>query len=224
MKNKKKNNKLNDIYNTNESNFLTVLRKDAFKLDDNTKIELIEENIKQIMLTLGLDLDNESLKDTPSRVAKMYINEIFSGLKKENKPSLTVFKNNYKYNEILIEKNISVNSICEHHFLPFIGKAHVAYISTGKIIGLSKINRIVDYYAKRPQVQERLTVQVLQEMKKTLETDDVAILIESKHLCVSMRGIKDANSTTITAKYSGKFNSTNYKNEFLGYINKDVKK
>jgi GTP cyclohydrolase I len=167
------------------------------------------------MQTLGLDLQDDSLKETPERVAKMYVKEIFSGLNPNNKPEITTFENKYQYNKMLIEKNISLYSYCEHHFVPIIGKVHVAYISKGKVIGLSKINRLVQYYSKRPQVQERLTVQIAEAMKKATGTEDVAVLIDAVHLCVASRGIKDTNSSTITSDYSGKFINEEVKNEFL---------
>jgi GTP cyclohydrolase I len=178
----------------------TPLREDAFLLSDEDKVEIIEGHFKHIMLTLGLDLNDDSLKGTPNRVAKMYVKEIFSGLNPKNKPKISVFDNKYNYNQMLVEKNINLNSSCEHHFLPIMGKAHVAYIPTGKVIGLSKINRIVDFYAKRPQVQERMTVQIAYELKKILDTEDVAVVIEAKHMCVSSRGIQDESSTTLTAE------------------------
>jgi GTP cyclohydrolase I len=200
------------------SNPETPLRIDAFDLDDDIKIELITKKFKDIMDILGLDLTDDSLKDTPKRVAKMYVKEIFSGLNPANKPVIALFENKYQYNDMVLEKNITFYSNCEHHFVPIIGKAHVAYISNGKVIGLSKLNRIVDYFAKRPQVQERLTVQIANELKQILKTDDVAVMIDAKHLCVSMRGVKDESSTTVTAHYSGKFQDEKVKNEFLSYI------
>jgi len=201
----------------------TPLREDAFILTDEDKVEIIEGHFKQIMLTLGLDLNDDSLNGTPYRVAKMYVNEIFKGLNPENKPKISVFENKYNYSQMLVEKNINLNSSCEHHFLPIMGKAHVAYISTGKVIGLSKINRIVDYYAKRPQVQERLTVQIANELKKILNTEDVAVVIDAKHMCVSSRGIQDESSTTLTAEYHGKFKNEKVKEEFLRYLSFDPK-
>jgi GTP cyclohydrolase I len=196
----------------------TPLRKDAFDKDDTLKIELIQKHFTEIMHILGLDLTDDSLKGTPNRVAKMYVKEIFSGLNPANKPKVRLFENKYQYNEMLIEKDITLYSYCEHHFVPIIGKAHVAYISAGKVIGLSKINRLVEYFAKRPQVQERLTVQIAEALKEVLQTEDVAIVIDSAHLCVSSRGIKDTASTTITAHYSGKFKEDQTKNEFLAFI------
>jgi len=200
------------------SNPNTPIRIDAFDLDDDLKIELISKKFKDIMDILGLDLTDDSLKDTPKRVAKMYVKEIFSGLNPANRPVIALFDNKYKYDEMVLEKNITFYSNCEHHFVPIIGKAHVAYISNGKVIGLSKLNRIVEYFAKRPQVQERLTMQITNELKKILNTEDVAVVIDAKHLCVSMRGVKDESSTTITASYSGKFKEDSVKNEFLSHI------
>lgn len=196
----------------------TPLVADAFEKTDQEKIELIEKNVKHIMETLGLDLSDDSLKGTPKRVAKAYVNEIFSGLHPENKPKMSVFDNGYKYGEMLVEKNITVYSTCEHHLLPIIGRAHVAYISNGTVIGLSKMNRIVDYYAKRPQVQERLTLQVVEELQKALGTKDVACVIDAKHLCVNSRGIRDIESSTVTSEFGGKFKDPAVKKEFLDYI------
>lgn len=196
----------------------TPLREDAFLLDDDTKIEMIEKHFKSIMEIMGLDLKDDSLKGTPKRVAKMYIKEIFSGLDPANKPLAKLFDNKYKYSQMLVEKNITLYSSCEHHFVPIIGKAHIAYISSGKVIGLSKLNRIVQYYSQRPQVQERLNIQIANELKRVLETEDVAVVIDAAHLCVSSRGIKDTESTTITAEYGGKFLEMETRNEFLKYI------
>lgn len=196
----------------------TPMRKDAFDLSDEEKINSIEGKFREIMETLGLDLADDSLQGTPHRVAKMFVNEIFYGLNPDKKPKISVFDNKFKYGEMLVEKNINMNSTCEHHFLPIVGKAHVAYISNGEVIGLSKINRIVDYYARRPQVQERLTVQIANELKMILKTDDVAIVIDAKHMCVSSRGIQDESSSTITAEYSGKFKDKSVREEFLRYL------
>lgn len=196
----------------------TPMRTDAFELDDETKIELIADRFKEIMEILGLDLDDDSLGGTPQRVAKMYVKEIFKGLNPANKPDARMFENKYKYQEMLVEKNISFFSNCEHHFVPIWGKAHVAYISSGKVIGLSKLNRIVQYYARRPQVQERLTRQIAEELKKVLQTEDVAVLIDANHMCVMSRGVEDTGSSTITVEYSGKFKDVDTKNEFLKYI------
>ena len=185
----------------------TPMKKDAFKISDEKKKEKIAGLFKEIMDVMGLDLTDDSLQGTPQRVAKMYIDEIFSGLNPANKPKVALFENKYKYNQMLVEKNITFYSNCEHHFVPIIGKAHVAYISSGKVIGLSKLNRIVQYYAKRPQVQERLTNQIAEELKGILGTEDVAVIIDAKHLCVSSRGVKDDTSTTVTSYFGGKFNT-----------------
>jgi len=200
----------------------TPLREDAFEISDDKKIQAIEEDVAHILHTLGMDLTDDSLKGTPRRVAKMFVKEIFGGLNPAKKPSPSTFDNNYKYGEMLVEKNITVYSTCEHHLLPIIGKAHVAYISNGNVIGLSKMNRIVDYYAKRPQVQERLTMQVVQELQKALETEDVACVIDAKHLCVNSRGIRDVASSTVTAEYGGVFKDEAVKREFLDYIKLDT--
>jgi len=197
------------------SNIETPLSPGAFMLNNDEKKEKISYHFSKIMETLGLDLTDDSLKGTPLRVAKMYVDEIFYGLDPENKPRPTLFDNNYHYDEMLIEKNIKVHSYCEHHFVPIIGKAHVAYKSNGKVIGLSKINRIVDYYSRRPQVQERLTIQIAHELKKVLETEDVAVIIDSAHMCVITRGIQDVDSTTITSSYHGDFKEPETKTEFL---------
>jgi len=185
----------------------TPMKKDAFKLSDEEKKDKIESLFTEIMDVMGLDLTDDSLKGTPKRVAKMYIEEIFSGLNPVNKPKIALFDNKYQYNQMLVEKNITFYSNCEHHFVPIIGKAHVAYISSGKVMGLSKLNRIVQYYAKRPQVQERLTNQIAEELKEILQTEDVAVIIDAKHLCVSSRGIKDETSSTVTSYFGGKFNT-----------------
>ncbi len=196
----------------------TPMRADAFSLSDQEKIEQISEKFADIMHILGLDLTDDSLSGTPKRVAKMYVQEIFKGLNPANKPVARTFDNKYGYREMLIEKNINLNSTCEHHFLPIIGHAHVAYMSNGKVIGLSKINRIVEYYAKRPQVQERLSRQIAEELKAALDTEDVAVIIEAKHLCVSSRGIEDESSSTITADYHGAFLDSKVRDEFLALL------
>lgn len=196
----------------------TPLRQDAFEMDDDLKMELIENHFREIMNVLGLDLNDDSLSGTPQRVAKMFVKEIFAGLNPENRPDIKLFENSYKYNEMLIEKNITFYSNCEHHFVPIIGKAHVAYISSGKVIGLSKLNRLVQYYAKRPQVQERLTMQIAEDLKVTLGTEDVAILIDAVHLCVSSRGVQDTNSSTITSHFSGKFKNESTRAEFIRLV------
>jgi GTP cyclohydrolase I len=197
----------------------TPMKKDAFEVSDEEKIKKIEFHFTEIMETLGLDLNDDSLKGTPNRVAKMYVQEIFSGLNPANMPKEALFDNKYQYNQMLVEKDITFYSNCEHHFVPIFGKAHVAYISNGKVIGLSKLNRIVQYFSKRPQVQERLTIQIATELQKVLNTQDVAILIDAKHLCVSSRGVQDHNSATVTSFYGGKFKEENTRQEFLKYIN-----
>jgi GTP cyclohydrolase I len=201
----------------------TPMREDAFVLNDDEKIERVKANIREIMLTLGLDLDDDSLNGTPNRVAKMFVKEIFGGLHPKRKPKSSTFKNKYKYGEMLVEKNITLYSTCEHHLLPIVGTAHIAYISNGTVVGLSKMNRIVDYYAKRPQVQERLNIQIVRELQKVLDTDDVACVIDAKHLCVNSRGIRDIESSTVTAEYGGKFKDEAVRREFLDYINLDTK-
>jgi GTP cyclohydrolase I len=191
------------------------MRPDAFKLTDEEKIAKIAGSFAEIMDTLGLDLSDDSLKDTPLRVAKMYVQEVFRGLNPANKPDVTLFENKYQYGKMLIERNITLYSNCEHHFVPVYGKAHVAYFSTGKVIGLSKLNRLVDYYARRPQVQERMTIQILNELKSVLGTEDVAIIVDAVHHCVCSRGVQDVNSSTVTIEYSGKFLNEAVKREFL---------
>ncbi len=186
--------------------------------NEESKIKLIADHFKKIMILLGLDLNDDSLRDTPSRVAKMYVNEIFSGLNIENKPSITLFENKYGYKEMLVEKDITLYTYCEHHFVPILGKVHVAYYSNGKVIGLSKINRIVEYFSKRPQVQERLTNQIAEELKEVLLTNDIAVLVDAVHFCVASRGVKDTNSSTITAYYGGKFLQPEVKREFQTMI------
>jgi len=199
------------------------IRKDAFDLSDEEKIERIKKDVANILTTLGIDLTDDSLKGTPNRVAKMFVKEIFGGLNPNKKPSPSTFENNYKYGEMLVEKNITVYSTCEHHLLPIVGRAHVAYISNGKVIGLSKMNRIVDYYAKRPQVQERLTMQIVQELQRALNTQDVACVMDAKHLCVNSRGIRDIESSTVTSEFGGKFKEEKVRREFLDYIKLDTK-
>ncbi|HKL89559.1 MAG TPA: GTP cyclohydrolase I FolE, partial [Allomuricauda sp.] len=195
---------------------------DAFVLSDEEKIERIQKSVREIMLTLGLDLDDDSLKGTPKRVAKMYVQEIFGGLHPDRKPKSSTFDNKYKYGEMLVEKNIVVYSTCEHHLLPIVGRAHIAYISNGTVVGLSKMNRVVDYFAKRPQVQERMNIQIVKELQKVLGTEDVACVIDAKHLCVNSRGIRDIDSSTVTAEYGGKFKEEATRREFLDYINLDT--
>ena len=197
----------------------TPMHQGAFELTDAEKIRKIEYHFRQIMQTLGLDLTDDSLRGTPLRVAKMYVNEIFSGLNPSNKPDATLFENKFNYNQMLIEKDITLFSNCEHHFVPIYGKAHVAYIANGNVIGLSKLNRIVQYFSKRPQVQERLTMQIGRELQEILGTKDVAVVIDAKHMCVSTRGITDTSSGTITSFYEGRFLNEETKKEFLNYIN-----
>lgn len=219
----------NDLENINEfeqfgddhvaSNSETPLRADAFEMDDELKMEMIAKHFKEIMHILGMDLSDDSLKGTPKRVAKMYVQEVFSGLNPVNKPQPKLFENKYNYNQMLVEKDITFYSHCEHHFVPIYGKAHVAYISSGKVIGLSKINRIVQYYSKRPQVQERLTVQIAEELKEVMQTEDVAVVMDANHMCVSSRGVGDTNSRTGTSYFGGKFNDEATRREFLDYIN-----
>lgn len=200
----------------------TPLVPNAFDLSDQEKIERIEKNVSEILETLGLDLSDDSLQGTPRRVAKMYVKEIFAGLHPDLEPKASTFDNKYKYNQMLVEKNITVYSTCEHHLLPIVGKAHVAYISNGTVVGLSKMNRIVDYFARRPQVQERLTKQIVNLLQKVLNTKNVACVIDAKHLCVNSRGIRDVDCSTITAEFGGKFNDQETKKEFLEYLRIDT--
>ena len=198
------------------------IRPDAFDISDEEKIVKIEKSVKDILHTLGMDLTDDSIQGTPKRVAKAFINEMFMGLNPKNKPKASTFDNNYNYGEMLVEKNIVLYSTCEHHLLPIIGRAHVAYISGGKVIGLSKMNRIVEYFSKRPQVQERLTMQIVQAMQEALGTEDVACVIDAKHLCVNSRGIKDIESSTVTSEFGGKFKEKETKKEFLQYLQMDT--
>ncbi|PHR74685.1 MAG: GTP cyclohydrolase I FolE [Lutibacter sp.] len=200
----------------------TPLRADAFEISDKEKIAKIQESVKDILETLGMDLTDDSLQGTPKRVAKSFVNELFMGLNPANMPKASTFDNNYNYGEMLVEKNIIVYSTCEHHLLPIVGRAHVAYISDGRVIGLSKMNRIVEYFSKRPQVQERLTMQVVQALQEALGTQDVACVIDAKHLCVNSRGIKDIESSTVTSEFGGKFKEKDTKREFLDYIKMDT--
>lgn len=211
---------LNDEIGNNHiaTNEETPLRRDAFDLSDEEKIERIKKDVENILDTLGIDLSDDSLKGTPNRVAKMFVKEIFGGLNPAKKPSSSTFENKYKYNEMLVEKNIVVYSTCEHHLLPIYGRAHIGYISNGTVVGLSKMNRIVEYFAKRPQVQERLTIQIVRELQKVLNTENVACIIDAKHMCVNSRGIKDIDSSTVTAEFGGKFKEDNVRKEFLEYI------
>jgi len=196
----------------------TPLRDDAFELDDDTKIELISKHFKEIMQILGLDLSDQSLKGTPKRVAKMYVKEIFKGLNPKNKPAVTLFENNYQYDEVVMVRDITFYSMCEHHFIPFFGKAHVAYIPKDKVAGLSKVNRLVQFYSKRPQVQERLTIQIAKEISEQFGTNDVAVAIEATHLCVAARGVEDTTSNTVTSSFLGKFANEEYKIQFLNAV------
>ncbi|MFN3754855.1 GTP cyclohydrolase I FolE [Flavobacterium sp.] len=199
----------------------TPLRPDAFIKSDKQKMEVIEKHFHSIMEEMGLDMTDDSLRGTPHRVAKMFIQEIFSGLNPANKPKISVFDNSYKYDKMLVEADISFNSTCEHHFLPIVGKTHIGYVSSGKVIGLSKLNRIVDYYSRRPQVQERLIMQIFNELKSVLETESVIVVIEAKHLCVSSRGIQDESSYTSTIQYGGIFMDKENRNDFFHLINKE---
>jgi GTP cyclohydrolase IA len=197
----------------------TPLRADAFDKTDAQKMDVIQGHFHAIMDELGLDMTDDSLQGTPHRVAKMFVQEIFSGLNPSNKPKISVFENSYEYDKMLVEANISFNSTCEHHFLPIIGKAHIGYVSSGKVIGLSKLNRIVDYYSRRPQVQERLIMQIFNELREVLNTDSVIVVMEAKHLCVSSRGIKDESSFTTTIQYGGIFNDKENRNDFFNMTN-----
>lgn len=218
-------NKVNE--NIGEDHVLTSINtplvKDAFSKSDQEKIEIIKGHFGKIMETLGLDLNDDSLAGSPERVAKMYVSEIFSGLNPVNEPEISLFENSYKYNGMLVEKNIELYSLCEHHFVPIVGKVHVAYFANQNVIGLSKINRIVQFFARRPQVQERLTVQIVEKLKEVLGTDNVACVVDAKHLCVSMRGVRDTKSSTITSRYSGVFIQNDNKTEFLKHISLDSK-
>lgn len=200
----------------------TPMRSDAFKLSSDEKIDIIKDDVRRILETLGLDLKDDSLQGTPLRVAKMFVKEIFGGLNPDKKPNASTFINKYKYGEMLVEKNITLYSTCEHHLLPIVGKAHIAYISKGTVVGLSKMNRIVDYYAKRPQVQERLTIQIVKELQQVLGTEDVACVIDAKHLCVNSRGIRDIDSSTVTSEFGGVFQKQENRREFIDYIKLDT--
>ncbi|WP_353481667.1 GTP cyclohydrolase I FolE [Haliscomenobacter sp.] len=204
--------------NHSSSGIETPLRPDAFEMHDKEKMEIIAHHFAAIMDTLGMDLTDDSLQDTPKRVAKMFVQEIFQGLNPANKPEISAFENSFDYNRMLVEKNITVKTFCEHHFLPITGKAHVGYVSSGKVIGLSKLNRIVDYYARRPQVQERMTKQILLALQEALDTTDVIIVVDAKHMCVSHRGIQHDESTTLTLEYSGCFENAEMRREFLDYL------
>lgn len=204
--------------NHSSSGIETPLRPDAFEMNDKEKMEIIAHHFAAIMDTLGMDLTDDSLQDTPKRVAKMFVQEIFQGLNPANKPEISAFENSYDYNRMLVEKNITVKTFCEHHFLPITGKAHVGYVSSGKVIGLSKLNRIVDYYARRPQVQERMTKQILLALQEALDTLDVIIVVDAKHMCVSHRGIQHDDSATLTLEYSGCFENADMRREFLDHL------
>jgi GTP cyclohydrolase I len=195
------------------------LKIDAFDISDEEKMARIEENFKEIMDVMGLDLTDDSLNGTPGRVAKMFVKEIFKGLNPANKPAITLFENKYQYKRMLVEKNIRVQSTCEHHFLPILGVAHIAYISSGKVIGLSKLNRIVEHYARRPQVQERMTMQIAEELKQVLQTEDVAVYVDARHLCVEARGVQHSGCSTVTTEFGGKFLNENVQQEFFRAIN-----
>ena len=212
------------VHSNGHSNGVAIAPMKAVKsaipnvLTDAEKVELIAEKFADIMEILGLDLTDDSLKDTPSRVAKMYVHETFQGLNPLNKPEVTLFENGYQYHEMLVERNITLHSTCEHHFVPILGVCHVAYFATGKVVGLSKLNRIVKYWAKRPQVQERLTEQIAQDLKRVLHTEDVAVYIDAEHLCVKTRGVEDCGSSTVTSHYSGRFTDPSVRGEFLGAL------
>ncbi|MEM7486062.1 MAG: GTP cyclohydrolase I FolE [Bacteroidota bacterium] len=201
----------------------TPMRADAFEHTDEEKIENIQFHFSKIMEEMGLDLTDESLSGTPYRFAKMYIKELFYGLNPKNRPKISTFPNTYGYQRMLVEQDITIDSSCEHHFLPIVGKAHVGYIPKDKVVGLSKINRLVDYYSHRPQVQERLCLQILEDLQNTLETDDVIVIVHAKHLCVSSRGIKDKESFTTTLEYGGKFKDDKFRKEFYGILKSDFK-
>ena len=200
----------------------TPLLPQAFRLSDPEKVERIAGHFAEIMRILGLDLRDDSLRGTPQRVAKMYVQEIFGGLNPANKPAVTTFENTYNYHRLVIERNIPLQSTCEHHFQPIFGVVHIGYIPNGKVVGLSKLNRIADYYARRPQVQERLTMQIAEELKRAMRTEDVAVYIDAKHMCVQARGVQHHGASTITAEYSGKFLNELTKQEFLQAIHSQV--
>ncbi len=205
------------------TNISTPLVFNAFEKSDDEKIANIQIHFQKIMEELGLDISDDSLSGTPYRVAKMYVKELFYGLNPKNKPKLSTFDNKYGYKKMLIEQNITLDSSCEHHFLPITGFAHVAYIPEDKVIGLSKLNRLVDYYAHRPQVQERLCLQILNDLQEVLKTKSVIVMIQAKHLCVSSRGIKDKSSFTTSLEYGGKFEEEVCRNGFLNAINYKLK-
>jgi GTP cyclohydrolase I len=215
---KELNDKIEEVGDNHFSSSLeNPIAKDAFDKSDEDKIEIISQHFREIMKTIGLDLTDDSLQGTPRRVAKMYVKELFSGLNPVNEPAVSLFENNYEYDGMLVEKDINLNSLCEHHFVPIVGKVHVAYFANGNVIGLSKINRIVEHFARRPQVQERLTMQIVAKLQDVLGTDDVACIVDAKHFCVSMRGVKDCSSSTITSQFKGRFTDPSVKAEFLAY-------
>ena len=211
-----------EIIDQDHKNFSieTPLRDDAFEMSDDEKISIIQKNVNEILTTLGMDMSDDSLKGTPKRVAKAYVKELFGGLNPKNLPTSSTFDNKYQYGEMLVEKNITVFSTCEHHLLPIYGKAHVAYFAQDRVVGLSKMNRIVDYYSRRPQVQERLNIQIVKALQKILKTDDVACIIDAKHMCVNSRGIRHIDCSTVTGEFGGKFKDKLTKREFLDYIRK----
>jgi len=211
-----------EIIDQDHKNFSieTPLRDDAFEMSDDEKISIIQKNVNEILTTLGMDMSDDSLKGTPKRVAKAYVKELFGGLNPKNLPTSSTFDNKYQYGEMLVEKNITVFSTCEHHLLPIYGKAHVAYFAKDRVVGLSKMNRIVDYYSRRPQVQERLNIQIVKALQKILKTDDVACIIDAKHMCVNSRGIRHIDCSTVTGEFGGKFKDKLTKREFLDYIRK----
>ena len=211
-----------EIIDQDHKNFSieTPLRDDAFEMSDDEKISIIQKNVNEILTTLGMDMTDDSLKGTPKRVAKAYVKELFGGLNPKNLPTSSTFDNKYQYGEMLVEKNITVFSTCEHHLLPIYGKAHVAYFAQDRVVGLSKMNRIVDYYSRRPQVQERLNIQIVKALQKILKTEDVACIIDAKHMCVNSRGIRHIDCSTVTGEFGGKFKDKLTKREFLDYIRK----
>lgn len=208
----------NGLKPANGRHLATPTIEEQLMQPDAEKIERIAQKFGEIMDILGLDRSDDSLKDTPRRVAKMYVLEQFAGLNPLNKPEVTLFENRYHYHEMILERNITLHSTCEHHFVPILGVCHVAYFSSGEVVGLSKLNRIVRYFAKRPQVQERLTEQIAAELKKVLRTEDVAVYIDAEHLCVKMRGVEDSHSSTATSHFGGAFQELSVRAEFLQAI------
>ena len=196
-----------------------IITTQASSMVDLPKVTL-ERDTQNMMYALGLDLKDDSLRDTPKRVAKMWLNELFWGLDPYNFPKSTVVDNKMNYDEMVLERRITVQSMCEHHLLPILGHAHVAYIPRAKVLGLSKMNRIVEYFSRRPQIQERLTAQICETLQFLLETEDVAVCIDAEHLCVKMRGVEDSCSDTVTSKLGGVFKSnSSVRNEFFSLIN-----